>query len=778
MSFRKLYEISFLLVLVFGILADQTPADLGLGKLEKKENFIKVTYKSETVYPNGFGNGYRNGTDHIKIGNETFNISDPLTIGANEAIEIHFKEPIKSLSNFFGYFSAYKTGDENVKNIISVDFTNFNSSKVEEVISMFEGCTSIEEINFNNFQTSGKIRNMSRIFYQCLNLKKIDLSRLVIPFVEKMDQIFAYCKSLKFLDLSNLYLERLTNADEMFYGLDNLEYINIYNVKSNKAFKTAIANLNKKEGLMACQNEEIISEVINKCCSLYGEINSCAQANYIVAKFNKDVSYPYGFGYIEYDKSPNKYRSEIYLIRNEKKIYRPDEALDIPANTEVEIYFNTALVNLTKFFYFYDDSNVEYLQSLDFTFFNSSLLESMDSAFYGCTSLEFIYLTNFEAPLLKNMNKTFFHCSSLKFIDLSSIVSSSITSINRIFCGCNSLKNLVLKNLDMSHIEDAFSAFYNVKNIRYIDLYDIKTNDIFKNELLGEFGLNDTDNTIVCQNETLITNPNVEKKCFNLDICSNNILIYYKNESNYNISFIFGTGEEEIESRKSIKYIYINDDIYEANSSLYIKENSYAKLCFEKPISSLKNFFNKDKDSKVENIISIDLSHFDSSLVTNMDNTFSGCNELKALNISNLYLDLQSSNNSFKSVDNLKYIILKNIIIYNNTFDLVFTDDLKKNPYLLPCHNNEYLQQEEVPSICCAFDLELERCQQTNNYMILTYKHNHLIEHLSKPINDNYEYEKGFMMDKDVRKSISFINYKNSTYRYNSPLTFNLTIEL
>ena len=50
--------------------------------------------------------------------------------------------------------------------------------------------------------------------------------------------------------------------------------------------------------------------------------------------------------------------------------------------------------------------------------------------------------------------------------------------------------------------------------------------------------------------------------------------------------------------------------------------------------------------------------------------------------------------------------------------------------------------------------------------MILTYKHNHLIEHLYTPINDNYEYEKGFMMDKDVRKSISFINYKNSTYRY------------
>ena len=44
MSIRKLYEISFLLVLVFGVLANQIPADLGLRKLEKN-NFIKVTQK-------------------------------------------------------------------------------------------------------------------------------------------------------------------------------------------------------------------------------------------------------------------------------------------------------------------------------------------------------------------------------------------------------------------------------------------------------------------------------------------------------------------------------------------------------------------------------------------------------------------------------------------------------------------------------------------------------------------------------------------------------------
>ena len=726
MSIRKLYEISFLLFLVFGVLSNQAPADLDLRKLEKKKNFIRVKYKDETEYPEGFENQYRQGIDHIEKGNKSIGANESLTIGANEAIEIHFKEPIKSLSNFFGYFSAYRTGDENVKKIISVDFTNFDSSMVEEVSSMFQGCTSIEEINFNNFQTSGKIKDMSNMFYDCSSLKEIDLSKLVIPFVEKMEQIFANCNSLKFLDLSNLNLGKLNNANLMFNSLVNLEYINIYNVKSNDVFKTAISNLNGKKGLMACQKEEIISEVISKCCSLYGEIDSCAQANYIVAKFNKGVSYPYGFGYIEYDKSPNKYRSEIYLIRNEKKVYEPDEALDIPANTEVEIYFNSTLANLTKFFYFYDDPNVEYLQSLNFAFFNSSLLESMDSTFYGCTSLESIYLTNFEAPLLTNMNSTFFHCSSLKFIDLSSIVSSSITSMNRIFCGCISLQTLVLRNLDMTNVEDAFFAFYNVKNLKYLDLFDIKTNDIFKNELLGEFGLNETNNTAVCQKEKIITNPNDRYMCYNLDIdckceCSNNILVYYENESNYNESFISG-----IESRKFIKYIYINDDIYEANSPLYIKANSYVKLCFEKPISSLENFFNNQNDSNVVNIKAIDLRHFDSSLLTNMNYSFYGCNELIDLDMSNFnFENLSSTEKLIQTITNLKYFVFTNAIL-NDELKSLFTKQLQNFPNLIPCHNNEYLQQKEVPSICCSFDLELGRCQQTNNYIIVTYNHNYL----------------------------------------------------
>ena len=41
------------------------------------------------------------------------------------------------------------------------------------------------------------------------------------------------------------------------------------------------------------------------------------------------------------------------------KNIKPDEALEISANKELKILFNSSLTSLTKFFYSYEDPNVE-----------------------------------------------------------------------------------------------------------------------------------------------------------------------------------------------------------------------------------------------------------------------------------------------------------------------------------------------------------------------------------------------------------------------------------
>lgn len=88
------------------------------------------------------------------------------------------------------------------------------------------------------------------------------------------------------------------------------------------------------------------------------------------------------------------------------------------------------------------------------------------------------------------MAKTFFHCSSLKNLDLSNINSSSIKVTNRMLCGCNSLLSINMNNLNMENVEDVSYMFYNMKNIEYLEIDDLKVNDKIIAEIKGEYGLN------------------------------------------------------------------------------------------------------------------------------------------------------------------------------------------------------------------------------------------------------------------------------------------------
>ena len=345
----------------------------------------------------------------------------------------------------------------------------------------------------------------------------------------------------------------------------------------------------------------------------------CDPDNYITIKFKNEVKYPYGFSFVEYNQSQNEYRREIYFIKYDNIRYGLDESLIIPRDKEIRIVFNCPLRSATKFFYDNLDPNVEHILSINLSHFNSSLLESADRLFYGCTSLESIDLSNFNAPLLTNINNMFFHCDSLKSIDLSGFNSSSLTNINRLFCGCVSLEYLNLNGLDLAKIEDASYMFYNVKNLKLIILYDIKYNDIIMNEINNISELQN-ENVIVYQNENLIINKNYKYFDYDFDInvyeCKNYIVVYYSQAIEYKEDFLI----KRIESRNNISFIINDNKIYKTDEKLNV--NSHIKLCFKKYITSLEQFFDSSIDNNAQKIISLDLSHFDSSLITNIDKLF------------------------------------------------------------------------------------------------------------------------------------------------------------
>ena len=110
-------------------------------------------------------------------------------VGAKEIHNLELETNIirmewdSSFSNFTALFYG-------LNNILEIDFSNFNSSQVENMADMFYGCSSLTSINFNNFNTKS-VTSMSQMFYCCSQLQSLDLSNFETSSVTSMYRMFS-----------------------------------------------------------------------------------------------------------------------------------------------------------------------------------------------------------------------------------------------------------------------------------------------------------------------------------------------------------------------------------------------------------------------------------------------------------------------------------------------------------------------------------------------------------------------------------------------------------
>lgn len=124
----------------------------------------------------------------------------------------------------------------NLKSITFGDFGDYiDTSEVENMEGMFSGgvsgSMSLEYLNLTSFQTS-KVTNISMMFENCKQLKEIvgiegfDTTN-VTKMVYGYRGLFYNCKELKSLNLSGWEINNVTDMKYMFYGCESLTDLNI-----------------------------------------------------------------------------------------------------------------------------------------------------------------------------------------------------------------------------------------------------------------------------------------------------------------------------------------------------------------------------------------------------------------------------------------------------------------------------------------------------------------------------------------------------------------------
>ena len=192
---------------------------MSLKKIKKLNYFISFILISFSIIP--LSKELSNSIIHIIVNNNKNNkyvnrIYTPTISDNGNNITLTFNNETTSCENMFYELS----------NIIEIDLSYFDFSKVRNMYSMFYGCTNLKKIKFGNINTSS-VENMSQLFFKCKNLTSIDLSNFDTSSVTTMYKTFSYCENLISIDLSNFDTKNVKDMEDLFAYCYELEEVNI-----------------------------------------------------------------------------------------------------------------------------------------------------------------------------------------------------------------------------------------------------------------------------------------------------------------------------------------------------------------------------------------------------------------------------------------------------------------------------------------------------------------------------------------------------------------------
>ena len=148
------------------------------------------------------------------------------------------------------------------KCIEKINFIRFNIKDIYDMSDMFYGCSSLIELNLNNFNTNNVI-DMKGMFSGCSLLKKLNLSNFNTYNVTSMENMFSGCSSLKELNIKYFYTLSVVNMNGMFSNCSSLKQLS---VNSLDAY-----NVYDMRGMLYGCSKELIDKILIRSHNLKSE---------------------------------------------------------------------------------------------------------------------------------------------------------------------------------------------------------------------------------------------------------------------------------------------------------------------------------------------------------------------------------------------------------------------------------------------------------------------------------------------------------------------------
>jgi len=192
-----------------------------LKALEASTNKIKY-FKKSTVAPAASMNA-------VNIEDEDSDYEIKLWLDPTDKTAYYYAEPEKVYLNTDSSMMFYSDYDEQeIKNILEIDLSSFDTSKVTNMGRMFSGMSNLIALDLSNFDTS-QVTDMRYMFSGMSNLIALDLSNFDTSMVTNMNAMFAGISKLTTLNLSSFDTSKVMDMGRMFSGMSNLTALDLSN---------------------------------------------------------------------------------------------------------------------------------------------------------------------------------------------------------------------------------------------------------------------------------------------------------------------------------------------------------------------------------------------------------------------------------------------------------------------------------------------------------------------------------------------------------------------
>ena len=197
-----------------------------LKALETTTNKIE-RFKKSTIAP-------ATSMSAVNVEDETSDYEIKLWLDPTDKTAYYYAEPEKVYLNTDSgrmFNSIYY--EQEIKNILEIDLSNFDTSKVTNMSSMFGSMSKLTTLNLSSFNTS-KVADMSNMFYGMSKLTNLNLSNFDTSKVTNMSGMFSIMSSLTTLDISRFDTSKVTDMGFMFSSMSKLTTLNISNFDTSK----------------------------------------------------------------------------------------------------------------------------------------------------------------------------------------------------------------------------------------------------------------------------------------------------------------------------------------------------------------------------------------------------------------------------------------------------------------------------------------------------------------------------------------------------------------